>query len=89
MRRSLAPLVGGPQAIAADIVPGVALGYFSTRLEQALSGQVDFDVPAAMQALGSRAEAYYLPQYLTAIRLDDVPSVLAVERRLAKLMASR
>lgn len=92
LRRSLAPLAGGPQTLAADVLPGVALGYFSTRLAQALSRQVDFDVPAAMQALGSRAEAYYLPQYLSAIRLDDVPSVLAepaVERRLAKLMGSR
>nr|ART39667.1 J555 [uncultured bacterium] len=89
LRRSLAPLVGGPQTIAPDIVPGVALGFFSTRLAQALSRQVDVDVPGAVQALGDRAEAHYLPQYLTAIRLDDVPAVLAepaVERRLARLM---
>lgn len=88
LRCSLAPLVGGPESVATDMLPGVALGYFSTRLAQALSRQVDFDLPAALQVMFARPEAYYLADYMAAIGIDDVQAVLgepAVERRLAGL----
>jgi HD-like signal output (HDOD) protein len=92
LRRSLAPLAGGPQTLTADLLPGVTLGYFSTRLAQALSRQVDFDLPAALQDLLARPEAHYLPQYLAAIGLLDPLAVLSepgVERRLAALASRR
>lgn len=92
LRCSLAPLVGGPESVAADMLPGVALGHFSTRLAQALSRQVDFDLPAALQVMFARPEAYYLADYMAAIGIDDVQAVLgepAVERRLAGLPGRR
>ena len=90
LRGSLAPLVGGPLDDEQRL--GVTVGYFSTRLAQALSRQVDFDLPAALGALMERAEAHYLPRYLAAINLPDPLLALAepaVERRLAGLVARR
>lgn len=92
LRRSLVPLVSGPQALDEDLRLGVTVGYFSSRLAQALSRQVDFDLPAALRDMMARAEAHYLPGYLAAIGLTDPQAVLgepAIERRLAGLVARR
>lgn len=92
LRCSLAPLVGGPESVATDILPGVALGHFSTRLARALARQVDFDLPGALQVMFARPETYYLADYMAAIGIDDVHAVLgepAVERRLAGLPGRR
>ncbi len=89
LRHSLAPLVGGPQTIEPQMLPGLVIGYFSNRLAQALWRQVDYDLFDAMQTLLARPEAYYLPLHLAAVGLADALAVLtdpAVERRLLGLM---
>lgn len=90
LRGSLAPLVG--DTLSDEQRLGVTVGYFSTRLAQALSRQVAFDLPAALRALLERPEAHYLPQYLAGISLPDPLLALAepaVERRLAGMVARR
>lgn len=90
LRFGLVPLVGGPLGEAQRL--GVTVGYFATRLAQALSRQVDVDLPAAFDALMQRAEAHYLPQYLADIGLPDPLAALAdpaVGRRLAALVGQR
>ena len=90
LRGSLAPLVG--DTLSDEQRLGVTVGYFSTRLAQALSRQVAFDLPAALRALLERPEAHYLPRYLAGISLPDPLLALAepaVERRLAGMVARR
>ncbi len=89
LRKSLMPLVSGPDTLDPETAPGLVVSYFSNRLAQALWRQVDFDLVDAMQALRERPEAYYLPQHLAAVGLQDALSALtepAVERRLASLV---
>lgn len=90
LRCSLAPLVGAP--VDDEQRLGVTVGYFATRLAQALSRQVEFDLPAALRSLMERPEAHYLPQYLAGINLSEPLLALVeptVERRLAGLAGQR
>lgn len=87
LRRSLAPLVGDALRDAQRL--SVTVGYFSTRLAQAVSRLPGFDLPAAMDDLMQRAEAHYLPAYLADVGLPDPLAVLAdpaVARRIGSLV---
>jgi HD-like signal output (HDOD) protein len=83
---SLAPLNTPPQNIEPDLLPDLAVGYFSNRLADVLSAQTQFDLRAGVDALSDLPEAALLPAYLAASGFDDAIGVLndsAVERRLA------
>lgn len=89
LRHSLAPLAGGPQTLEDGVRFDVAVAYFTSRLAQALTRQVTFDLPAALADALHRPEAHYVPQYLAEIGIADPRVVLsepALDRKVAALV---
>jgi HD-like signal output (HDOD) protein len=83
---SLEPVAGGPQRLSAELLPGVTLGYFATRLAEVLLQQSVCAPRAAVDALLLQPQAYFLPEYLAACGVVGIADMLeqpAVTRRLA------
>ncbi len=88
---SLLPLTIPARDLEAELLPGVALGYFANRLAELLSRQESFQLPAGLERLLASPEATPIPEYLAAAGLGKAPALLvdpALERRLSAVHAN-
>lgn len=91
MEASLLPLTTPAQDLEAELLPGVALGYFANRLAEQLSTQKEFQLHAALDRLLDSTEAVRIPEYLAAGGLGNASALLAdpgLERRLSTVLRS-
>lgn len=89
LEASLLPLTTAAQDLEAELLPGVALGYFANRLAERLSRQEEFQLQVGLDHLLDSAEATRIPRYLAAAGMGNAPVLLAdpgLERRLSTVL---
>lgn len=91
LEASLLPLTTPAQDLEAELLPGVALGYFANRLAEQLSRQEVFQLQAGLDCLLDSTEAARIPEYLAAAGLSNASALLAdpgLKRRLSTVFRS-